>query len=89
MNIKLSTEPTLSGDGQFLEFVAEVNGREVRCALARKALETWFWVPPDALPPRLTRAYLDGSKRIAVVLERRIVKQAVEPVVLRTEHFSG
>jgi hypothetical protein len=89
MNITLSTEPTLSGDGQFLEFVAEVNGREVRCALARKALETWFWVPPDAAPPRLTRAYLDGSRRIAVALERRIVKQAVEPVVLRTEHFSG
>ncbi len=89
MNIKLSTEPTLSGDGQFLEFVADVNGREVRCALARKALETWFWVPPGAEPPRLTRAYLDGRQRIAVAVERRIAKQSPEPVVLRIEHFSG
>ncbi len=89
MNITLSTEPTLSGDGQFLEFVAQVNGREVRCAVTRKALETWFWVPPGAETPRLTRAYLDGRKRIAVAVERRIAKQTAEPVVLRTEHFSG
>ncbi|MEJ0003915.1 MAG: DUF1488 family protein [Pararobbsia sp.] len=89
MNITLSTEPTLSGDGQFLEFVAQANGREVRCALELKALEIWFWVPPGAEVSRLTRAYLDGRKRIAVALERRIARQTAEPVVLRAEHFSG
>jgi hypothetical protein len=87
--IQLSDEISLSRDDDFVNFVASWNERLVQCSISRKALENYFWAPLGADEKQLLRVYLDGRKRIAVAVERRILKRESEPIVLRPEHFSG
>jgi hypothetical protein len=89
MDIDLSTEITLSSDGNLVQFVAALPERSVQCAISREALECHFWVPSGADGARLLKAYLEGRKRIAVMVERRLMRKEPEPIVLNAKHFSG
>jgi hypothetical protein len=89
MDINLSTEITLSPDGKLVQFVAALPGRSVQCAISREALESYFWTPAGADAPRLLKAYLEGRNRIAVFVERRLMRKEAEPIVLNAKHFSG
>ena len=87
--LQLATAITLSKDGEYVDFVAHWGERPVQCSISRKALENYFWAPAGADEKQLLRVYLDGRKRIAVVVERRLLRKESEPIVLRAEHFSG
>jgi hypothetical protein len=87
--LQLAGEVTLSRDGEFVEFIAHWGERPVQCSISRKALENYFWAPAGADEKHLLRVYLDGRKRIAVAIERRLLRKEGEPIVLRAEHFSG
>ena len=89
MDIHLSTSITLSQNGSVVHFVATSPGRTIQCAISREALELHFWVPAGADESRLLKAYLDGHKRIAVAVERGLLRKKPEPIVLTIRHFSG
>jgi hypothetical protein len=88
MNVSLSQDIALSQDGSLIQFVAEWRSRSVPCAISREALECHFWAPLGASEAHLLKAYLAGRQRIAAVVERRLLKQATEPIVLDAKHFA-
>jgi len=89
MDLCLSTEISLSPDGALIYFIAALPERTVQCAISRAALEQHFWVPVGAGEAHLLRAYLAGRKRIAVRVERRLLKNEREPIVLGADHFGA
>jgi hypothetical protein len=88
MDVSLSQKIELSQDGSLVQFVAEWRARSVQCAISREALECHFWAPRGANEAHLLKAYLAGGKRIAAAIERRLLRQETEPIVLGTKHFS-
>jgi hypothetical protein len=88
MDVDLSTEISLSRDGNLVYFVAALPGRSVQCAISRDALEHHFWVPGGAGQQQLLKGYLAGRKRIAVMVERRLLSKDREPITLSANNFT-
>lgn len=89
MDLNLLTEIFLSRDGGLVYFIAALPERSVQCAISREALEHHFWAPAGAGEAHLLKAYLVGRKRIAVRVERRLLRKEREPIVLDTGHFTA
>ncbi|WP_082855288.1 DUF1488 family protein [Paraburkholderia phytofirmans] len=88
MDITLSRDTRLSDDGKLIRFIAVWRGRSVQCAISIEALEEHFWAPDRADSERLSRTYWDGRIRIAAAVERRLLRNGSEPIVILTKHFS-
>jgi hypothetical protein len=74
MESTLTTEATVSSDGKMVVFVTVARGHPVRCSITRDALELYFWAPLGANEARLLKAYVDGHKRIAAAVERKMLR---------------
>ena len=60
---------------------------EVACAITREALEAQFWLPGDADPVRMLKAFADGRRRTIAVAERKLRLRPGEPVRLAADDF--
>lgn len=69
-------------------FMAVAHGEAVQCAITRDALEEHFWTPVGATDARLLKAYMDGRKRIAAAVERKMLRDRRAPIVLHASDFS-
>ena len=80
-------EVTLSRDGSLVLFTGRFGEREVRCAIARETLEQHFWLPEGASESYVIKSFLDGSQRITAAVERRLLRERCEPVMLGSRDF--
>jgi hypothetical protein len=55
--------------------------------MTREALDAQFWLPPDADPVRMPRAFADGRRRIIAVAERKVRLRPGRPVRLTADDF--
>ncbi|RDK01474.1 DUF1488 family protein [Paraburkholderia lacunae] len=84
----LIIEASVSPDGKLVVFIAFARERAVQCSITREVLEQYFWAPIGASDARLLKAYMDGQKRIAAAVERKMLKAPHEPVRLGAADFS-
>jgi hypothetical protein len=87
MNSTLSVEASVLPDGKLVVFVVFARGRAVQCSIHRDVLEQYFWAPIGANDARLLKAYTDGHRRIAAVVERKVLKVPGEPIRLTLHTF--
>lgn len=80
-------EVMLSRDGSLVLFMGRFGERAVRCAIARETLEQHFWLPQGASDSYVIKSFLDGSQRITAALERRLLRECREPVMLGSRDF--
>ena len=76
----LVPEPQISSDKQALSFVIDWRGESVRCAVTRRCLEVFFWLPPNANDVRLVSVFRDGFARIEAVARRKLLARSTRPV---------
>ncbi|WP_231928079.1 DUF1488 family protein [Caballeronia cordobensis] len=65
----LVPEPQISADKQTLSFVIDWRGESATCAVTRRCLEVFFWLPPHADDARLVSVFRDGFARIEAVAD--------------------
>jgi hypothetical protein len=87
MDISSVAEIVTTADGTAVEFPMFVGGREVRCLLARDALEQFFWLPPDANEARVLKAFADGRNRILALAVRKAMLAKMESLKLTASDF--
>lgn len=88
MESTLTAEASVSSDGKMVVFMAVAHGQTVQCAITRDALEEHFWTPIGAADARLLKAYMDGRKRIAAAVERKMLRDKRAPIVLHASDFT-
>jgi hypothetical protein len=88
MDSTLTIEASVSPDGKLVVFIAFSRGRAVQCSITREVLEQYFWAPIGASDARLLNVYMDGQKRIAAAVERKMLKTSDEPIKLNAADFS-
>jgi hypothetical protein len=74
LNVSLLEEISASRDGNPIRFVTELPERPGQCSVSRAALEHHRWAPRGASEEQLLRAYQAGCPRIAVLVERDLLK---------------
>jgi Protein of unknown function (DUF1488) len=70
MNL-LDSRPCLSKDGRAVVFSLSIRGNTVECAVARDALEEYFWLQRGADEARVLKTFENGWKRIVAIAERK------------------
>ena len=88
MDSTLTIEASVSPDGKLVVFIAFARGRAVQCSITRDVLEQYFWAPIGANDARLLKAYMNGQRRIAAAVERKMLKTSDEPIKLNAADFS-
>ncbi|MFM0694611.1 DUF1488 family protein [Paraburkholderia graminis] len=83
----LDRVPAVSPDGRAVVFVLSIRGREVEGAIARDALEDYFWLPHSADPARTLKAFENGRNRILAVAQRKLLARPDEPLWLTANDF--
>jgi hypothetical protein len=78
---------TLSRDGSLVLFMGRFGDCTVRCAIPRETLEQHFWLPQGASESYVLKSFLDGSQRITAAVERRLLRERREPVMLGARDF--
>nr|WP_243856896.1 DUF1488 family protein [Paraburkholderia sp. BL6665CI2N2] len=81
--------PGVAADRHEIPFRLASQCGEVACVITRKALEAQFWLPGDADPVRMLKAFADGRRRIIAVAERKIRLHPGKPVRLTTGDFEA
>ena len=79
--------PDVAADRHEISFRLTGPRSEVACAMTREALDAQFWLPPDADPVRMPRAFADGRRRLIAVAERKVRLRPGEPVRLTADDF--
>jgi len=83
----LDRVPAVSPDGRAVVFVLSIRGREVEGAIARDALEDYFWLQHSADPARTLKAFENGRNRILAVAQRKLLARPDEPLWLTANDF--
>ncbi|MFM0277760.1 DUF1488 family protein [Paraburkholderia sediminicola] len=78
----------VSVERHVVSFVLSVRGRVLDCAIDVDALEQYFWLQQGANEARILKAFLDGSKRILAVAERKWLAHPNDKVSLTSRDFS-
>ena len=83
----LDRAPAVSPDGRAVVFMLSIRGREVEGAIARDALEDYFWLTHSADPVRTLKAFENGRNRIVAVAQRKLLARPDEPLWLTANDF--
>lgn len=83
----LDRAPAVSPDGRVVVFMLSIRGREIEGAVARDALEEYFWLPRDADATRTLRTFENGRNRIVAVAQRKLLARPDEPLRLTANDF--
>ncbi|AXF16853.1 DUF1488 family protein [Paraburkholderia caledonica] len=83
----LNRAPAVSPDGRAVVFMLSIRGREVEGAIARDALEDYFWLPHSADPARTLKAFENGRNRIVAAAQRKLLARPDEPLWLNASDF--
>ncbi|MFM0085051.1 DUF1488 family protein [Paraburkholderia sediminicola] len=83
----LDFAPSVSADGNKIDFRLSQAIGFATCAITREALEVHFWLLPSADANRTLKAFDDGRKRIYAVAERKIRVRPGHPVRLTSDDF--
>ncbi|MFM0558006.1 DUF1488 family protein [Paraburkholderia sediminicola] len=79
--------PDVAADRHEISFRLTGHRSEVAWAITREALEAQFWLPKDADPVRMLKAFADGRCRIIALAERKVRLRPDEPVRLTANDF--
>jgi hypothetical protein len=79
--------PDVAADRHAISFRLHGPRSEISCAITREALEAQFWLPRDADPGRMLKAFSDGRRRIIAVAERKVRLRPGQPVRLTADDF--
>jgi hypothetical protein len=81
-------EPQISADKNNLTFVLHRRGEPVTCIVSRSALETYFWLAPDADDIRTLKVFSNGFGRIHAIAERKLLAHPSKHVELSAPDFA-
>lgn len=83
----LDLSAAVSPDGRAVVFTLTIRNREVECALAREALEEYFWLQRGADEARTLKTFENGRKRIVAVAQRKLLARPSERLWLTSSDF--
>jgi hypothetical protein len=83
----IDLQPRISDDGRGVVFVVIFKGTSVECVISRAALESGFWLTPNADEARMIKIFLDGSRRIRAIAERRLLAHPAFRIELTAADF--
>ncbi|MDR5826182.1 DUF1488 family protein [Caballeronia sp. LZ043] len=81
-------EPQVSADQRTLTFVLPWRGESVTCVVARTALETYFWLAPNADNDRTLTVFRNGFDRIHAVAARKLLARPSKHLELDAVDFA-
>jgi hypothetical protein len=85
----LDRAAAVSPDGRAVVFILRIRGRDVECAIARDALEEYFWLPRGADAMRALKTFENGRKRIVAIAQRKLLARPDEPLRLTPNDFAN
>ena len=83
-----SPEPHISADKRNLTFVMLWHGESVTCLVSRTALETYFWLAPNADDARTLTVFRNGFSRIYAVASRKLLAHPSKKLELSVTDFA-
>jgi hypothetical protein len=83
----INLQPRISDDGRGVVFIVIFNGTSVECVISRAALESGFWLTPNADEARMIKTFRDGSRRIRAIVERRLLARPASRIELTAADF--
>lgn len=84
----LDFAPSVSADGNRIDFRLSQAIGFATCAITREALEVHFWLASRADASRMLKAFDDGRNRIVAVAERKMLARPGHPVRLTSHDFA-
>jgi hypothetical protein len=81
-------EPQISADHRALTFVLPWRGESVTCVVSRTALETYFWLAPNADDTRTLTVFRNGFSRIHAVASRKLLAHPSKHLELSAADFA-
>ncbi|WP_062640093.1 DUF1488 family protein [Caballeronia arationis] len=79
----LDLEAGIVVDRHGVVFILMHNSRPVECVITRAALETHFWLTPDAADTTTLKIFRDGYRRIHAVAQRKLLANPTSRLGLR------
>jgi hypothetical protein len=79
--------PKISDDGRSVAFIVIFKTTTVECMITRAALESGFWLTPNADEARMIKTFRDGSRRIRAIVERRLLARPASRIELTSADF--
>ncbi|SAL78653.1 hypothetical protein AWB67_05306 [Caballeronia terrestris] len=83
----LDLEPRIAADHRSVVFVITHKTRAIECVVARAALETHFWLTPDANDTKTLKTFHDGYRRIQAVAQRKLLAHPTARLELTAADF--
>ena len=81
-------ELQISADQRTLTFVLPGRGEPVTCVVSRTALETYFWLAPNADDARTLTVFRNGLSRIHAVASRKLLAHPSKKLELSAADFA-
>lgn len=84
----LDLESRIVADRRGVVFILMHQSRSVECVMARAALETHFWLTPNADDTKTLKIFRDGYRRIHAVARRKLLANPTSRLELTAADFT-
>ncbi|KAA1003450.1 DUF1488 domain-containing protein [Paraburkholderia panacisoli] len=81
-------EPQVQDDRRGVSFSLARPHGFVKCVIAVKALQEYFWLEPNADDGRILKAFRNGYGRIRAIAERKVLAHPTTHLELTAEDFA-